>query len=190
MSITERVTELRSQQKRAEQEALQEQSRRSVVENRDKEQIKDENTAAFKGFVRRMGLKGRLNDLIRAEKLEDARIVVTEMGPSADKIKLSLRWKGRPERHYQPGVISGPVVGFLSISITRESSGRVLVEGGKYVAEFQGVSLKGREAKEDLEKAIAQAYLKPKWNEQYLQLRYSSGVKATDLERWPPELRD
>jgi hypothetical protein len=190
MSLPERVTEIRKRQRKVEKRASAEEVRVREVATKFQEQAWAANLEAFNQFEQGLGLKKSLEALAEAEGLASPKIHEVVVEPVAEKVELRLEWQGEPERVYQENVVTNRPRGFLSISITRYADGNVVVEGEKEVDRFHESNLGEETARASFENAVAQAYLKPRWNEEYVQVMQASEEPVHDLEAWPPELRD
>ncbi len=164
MPLAERVAEIRERQRKVEKRTSAEEVRIREVATKFQEQARAANLKAFNKFERGLGLKKNLEALAEAEGLASPKIHKLIAEPFADKVKLRLKWQGEPERVYQENVVTTRLGGFLSISITRYADGNVVVEGEEEVDRFHESNLGEETARASFEKAVAQAYLKPKWN--------------------------
>lgn len=168
MPLAERVTEIRKRQRKIEKRTSTEEARVREVATKFQEQARAANLEAFKKFEQGLGLKKDLEALAEAEGLVNPKIHELIAEPVADKVELRLEWQGEPERVYQEGVLGRRPEGFLSISITRYADGLVVVEGEKEVNRYHESNLREETARASFENAVAQAYLKPKWNPEQL----------------------
>jgi hypothetical protein len=189
-SLAERAAEIRKRQKKVGKRASAEEVRIREARTKAQEQARAANLEAFNQFEQGLGLKKSLEALAETEGLASPKIHKLIAEPVAEKVKLRLKWQGEPERVYQENVVTNRPEGFLSISITRYADGIVVVEGEKEVDRFHESNLGEETARASFENAVAQAYLKPRWNEEYLQVMQASEEPVHDLEAWPPELRD
>ena len=192
MPVAERVAEIRAQQEEAEKRASKKDPGVREAMSIAQEHIRVENLEAFDKFERQMHLREGLEALVKAEFLElkgaEIRTLVTE--PVAVKVELILKWYGEPKYYYQEGVISTQSYGSSSLSITRFADGNIIVEGEKKVASFHESNFVEESVKGEFEKAVAQAYLKPRWNKDHDLIVPPSTKPPHDLKAWPPEERD
>ena len=189
MSLTERVTQIRELQRKAEKKASKEVVKVSKAATEVQERARAANLGAFNKFEQGLGLRKSLEALAEAEGLESPKIHELIKEPVAALVELRLEWQGRPKRKYQEGVMTTPPRGFFSISIKWSVDGSVIVSGENVQAAFTPF-LDNVEYREDFKESIAEAYLNPRWNEEHVQIMLAGEKPAHDLESWPQELRD
>jgi len=164
MPVTERIAKMRVQDQALSQARSHEVEAERVRQEEEQDSKRQRNLSLFEEFLKETGLRSMFEEIIEGENLGSAEID-TLVNQEGNSVSLEMKWPGEKRARIPdpkiPGLVySPPEPGFNKISFGVDYlSGQFFVKGAlqKY-----GSTL-ARLNPEDLEEAVARAYLDPKW---------------------------
>ena len=164
MTVTERIAQMRAQEQALSKARSHEIEAERVRLEEKQDSKRQRNLSLFEEFLKETGLRSLFDEIVEGEKLNSAEIntVVNQKGNS---VSLVMKWPGERKAHpvypEVPGLVySPPEPGFNKISLAVDYlSGRFYVSGAlqKYSSSLKRLN------PEDIELAVARAYVDPKW---------------------------
>ena len=162
MSLVERIDQLEALQKALNQSRPQEIEAERVRQEAEEDNRRQRHLALFGEFLKETGLRSMFDEIVEGKKLNSAEIN-TLVSQDGTVVSLEMSWpaKGRTQYPGQLGALVPPAPGFNRISLGVDyRTDTFFVRGA--LLKFSGVYTAGLNP-EDIEDAVAGAYVDPKW---------------------------
>lgn len=161
MTVTERIAKMRAQDQALSQARSHEAEAERVRQEEEQDSKRQRNLSLFEEYLKETGLRSMFEEIIEGENLGSAEIN-TLVNQEGNSVSLVMKWPGEKRSIYPniPGVYASPEPGFNTISFGVDYlSGQFFVKGAlqKYGSTLAKLN------PEDIEEAVARAYLDPKW---------------------------